>query len=156
MKGKYIFHTSIIHERGLLASVTWVAIFSCPIWEEESDTCRLCHCNRLPNTAYLNIECPVWVLRSIINLQIICAVPFTGNCILRVWHHGSALLPCKCPICRRVITLLIPCEASIQHHHDPEVGEILENVQRYNRLFGGGSHGLIQVLLIFKNYFLSV
>ncbi|KAF8404277.1 hypothetical protein HHK36_009159 [Tetracentron sinense] len=69
------------------------------------------------------------------------------NCIMRVWHHGSALQPCKCPICRRLITLLIPCEAAslgVGHNHDPEVGEVLQNVERYNRLFGGGRPSLIQ------------
>ncbi len=33
-----------------------------------------------------------------------------GECILRVWQHSSVLQPCKCPICRRSITLLIPSE----------------------------------------------
>ncbi|OVA06122.1 Protein of unknown function DUF1232 [Macleaya cordata] len=68
------------------------------------------------------------------------------SCIMRVWHHGSALQPCKCPICRRLVTLLIPSEASSQHRNDPEVGEVLANVERYNRLFGGGARSLGQRL----------
>lgn len=61
-----------------------------------------------------------------------------------VWHHGSALQPCKCPLCRRNITLLIPTEASLQLRHDPTVSEILRKVEMYNRTFGGRSDGLIQ------------
>ncbi|XP_042482988.1 E3 ubiquitin-protein ligase RNF170-like [Macadamia integrifolia] len=94
----------------------------------ENDCCSICHDNfTLPCQA----NCSHW---------------FCGNCILRVWHHGSALSPCKCPICRRIITLVIPCEASLQHRHDPEVSGVLQNIQRYNRSFGGGTNGLIQKL----------
>ncbi|XP_041018584.1 E3 ubiquitin-protein ligase RNF170-like isoform X6 [Juglans microcarpa x Juglans regia] len=61
-----------------------------------------------------------------------------------VWHHGSALQPCRCPLCRRQITLLIPGESSLRQRHDPEAAEILEKVETYNRLFGGGTNGLVQ------------
>ncbi|XP_043707983.1 E3 ubiquitin-protein ligase RNF170-like isoform X1 [Telopea speciosissima] len=94
----------------------------------DNDCCSICHDNfTLPCQA----NCSHW---------------FCGNCILRVWHHGSALSPCKCPICRRTITLLIPSEASSQHRHEPEVSQVLQNIQRYNRSFGGGTNGLIQKL----------
>ncbi|XP_043707984.1 E3 ubiquitin-protein ligase RNF170-like isoform X2 [Telopea speciosissima] len=94
----------------------------------DNDCCSICHDNfTLPCQA----NCSHW---------------FCGNCILRVWHHGSALSPCKCPICRRTITLLIPSEASSQHRHEPEVSQVLQNIQRYNRSFGGGTNGLIQML----------
>ncbi|XP_028064387.1 uncharacterized protein LOC114267552 [Camellia sinensis] len=64
-----------------------------------------------------------------------CAV--TG--ILQYWNHGEALQPCKCPMCSRKITWLIP-EASLDHCQDVEV---LERVWQYNRLFVGGTYGLI-------------
>ncbi|KAF5456879.1 hypothetical protein F2P56_026309 [Juglans regia] len=73
-----------------------------------------------------------------------CSHWFCGNCIMLVWHHGSALQPCRCPLCRRQITLLIPGEASLRQRHDPEAAEILEKVETYNRLFGGGTNGLVQ------------
>lgn len=63
-----------------------------------------------------------------------------------VWHHSSALQPCKCPLCRRLITLLVPAEASLQLRHDPATSEILRKVETYNRTFGGRSDGLIQVI----------
>ncbi|KAL3513498.1 hypothetical protein ACH5RR_026215 [Cinchona calisaya] len=66
------------------------------------------------------------------------------NCILQVWNHGPALQPCKCPLCRRQITLLIPSEASSRQRHNAEVLEILQRVETYNRLFGQHSNGLVQ------------
>lgn len=64
---------------------------------------------------------------------------------MQVWRYGSAIQPCKCPLCRRQITLLVPGEASLRRHHDPEVADILRQVETYNRLFGGRANGLIQV-----------
>ncbi|WOK96419.1 E3 ubiquitin-protein ligase [Canna indica] len=75
-----------------------------------------------------------------------CSHWFCGSCILRVWHHGSALQPCKCPICRRFITLLIPTDAAVQELQDPEASRVLENIEKYNRTFGGGPSSLTQRL----------
>ncbi|XP_058088853.1 uncharacterized protein LOC131235614 isoform X2 [Magnolia sinica] len=72
--------------------------------------------------------------------------PISANCIMRVWHYGSALQPCKCPICRRLITLLIPTEAALRQRHEPEAHQVLEKIEKYNHLFGGGPHSLIQRL----------
>ncbi|XP_043711949.1 E3 ubiquitin-protein ligase RNF170-like isoform X2 [Telopea speciosissima] len=94
----------------------------------ENDCCSICHDN-------FNIPC-----------QANCSHWFCGNCILRVWQHGAALSPCKCPICRHSITLLITREASLQHPHDPEVSEVLKSIRRYNHSFGGGTNSLIQRL----------
>ncbi|XP_008795581.1 E3 ubiquitin-protein ligase RNF170 [Phoenix dactylifera] len=94
----------------------------------ENDCCSVCHDDfTLPCQA----NCSHW---------------FCGRCILRVWHHGSALQPCKCPICRRSITLLVPTDAAISQRHDLEASQVLENVRKYNRLFGGAPNSLIQRL----------
>ncbi|KAK1276402.1 hypothetical protein QJS04_geneDACA001840 [Acorus gramineus] len=94
----------------------------------ENDVCSVCHDD-------FSLPC-----------QANCSHWFCGNCILRVWHHSSALRPCKCPICRRSITLLIPSGSTTQRHGDPEGSQVLENIEKYNRLFGGGSHSLFQRL----------
>lgn len=65
-----------------------------------------------------------------------------------VWHHGSAVQPCKCPLCRRQITLLVPAEDSLPQRHDPEVAHILDKIQTYNRLFGDRETGLLQVFFL--------
>ncbi|KAG5525859.1 hypothetical protein RHGRI_032225 [Rhododendron griersonianum] len=69
--------------------------------------------------------------------------PCIGDCILQYWNHGAALKPCKCPMCSQPITRLIP-EASFDHCQNVEV---LQNVQKYNRIFVGGTYGLILKVL---------
>lgn len=93
-----------------------------------NDVCSVCHDS-------FNLPC-----------QANCSHWFCGQCILRVWHHGSALQPCKCPICRRFVTLLIPTEATQRQRNDAEASQVLENIEKYNRLFGGGSRSLMQRL----------
>ncbi|KAJ7949655.1 E3 ubiquitin-protein ligase [Quillaja saponaria] len=84
---------------------------------------------------------------SLLPCQANCSHWFCGNCILLVWHHGPAIQPCKCPLCRRHITLLVPNEASLKQRHNPDVAEILNRIERYNRLFGERTTGLIQMIL---------
>ena len=71
-----------------------------------------------------------------------------AECILRVWQHSSVLEPCKCPICRRAITLLIPFEVNVTGDHQPDldVDRIVQNLAKYNRIFGGGPVSLLQVI----------
>ncbi|KAK9713692.1 hypothetical protein RND81_06G044900 [Saponaria officinalis] len=93
-----------------------------------NDCCSICHSN-------FNVPC-----------QANCSHWFCGSCILQVWDHGSALQPCRCPLCRRPIDLLIPTEASMRQRVNPEVGNIIARLESYNRLYGERSSGLIQRL----------
>ncbi|KAK3004983.1 hypothetical protein RJ639_017901 [Escallonia herrerae] len=109
-----------------------------------NDWCSVCHGNfHIPCQA----NCSHWFcgasLLLFLPLRIITPV---GNCILQVWNHGPAFQPCTCPLCRRQITLLVPSDASSQHHNDSEVSEILGKVEAYNRLFGLRTNGLSQRL----------
>lgn len=70
-----------------------------------------------------------------------------GHCILQLWDHGSTLLPCRCPLCRRPINLLIPTEASMQQRVNPEVANIIGRLELYNRRYGERSNNLNQVSL---------
>jgi RING finger protein 170 len=65
-----------------------------------------------------------------------------------VWRHGSTLQPCKCPLCRRHISLLVPSEDTIRDRNDATVKEVLGNLETYNRLFGGRSSSLVQVCVL--------
>lgn len=94
----------------------------------EEDCCSVCHDN-------FNLPC-----------QANCSHWFCAHCIMGVWNFSSALQPCKCPICRRLITLLIPSEAALRQRHEPDASEVLGNIERYNHLFGGGPHSFIQRL----------
>ncbi|KAJ8769989.1 hypothetical protein K2173_009071 [Erythroxylum novogranatense] len=93
-----------------------------------NDWCSVCH-------GHFNVPC-----------QANCSHWFCGDCIMMVWQHGSAIQPCKCPLCRRQITLLVPGEASLRQRHNPQVAEVLGKIETYNRLFGGRSNGLVQRL----------
>ncbi|KAE9598378.1 putative transcription factor C2H2 family [Lupinus albus] len=75
-----------------------------------------------------------------------CSHWFCGSCIMEVWHHGSSVQPCKCPLCRRPITLLVPTQDSLRQNHDPEVAQVLRKIETYNRLFGGRETSLVQRL----------
>ncbi|KAH7524964.1 hypothetical protein FEM48_Zijuj06G0175100 [Ziziphus jujuba var. spinosa] len=72
---------------------------------------------------------------------------YSGNCIMLVWQHGSALQPCKCPLCRRQITLLVPSETSVRQRDNHDVAEVLRKIETYNRMFSGHSCSIIQTAL---------
>lgn len=73
----------------------------------------------------------------------------SGSCFLQLWDHGAALHPCKCPLCRRETTLLVPSEASSGQNYTADVAEILQRIERYNRLYGEHSTGLMQVTKLY-------
>ncbi|XP_052192642.1 uncharacterized protein LOC127801482 [Diospyros lotus] len=83
--------------------------------------------------------CPICFGSFIVPCRGPCGHWYCADCILQYWNHGAALQPCKCPMCSQKITRLIP-DASLGHCQG---GELLENVQKYNRLFVGGTRGLI-------------
>ncbi|CAH8359414.1 unnamed protein product [Eruca vesicaria subsp. sativa] len=89
----------------------------------ENDLCSICHSHF---TAPCQANCSHW---------------FCGNCIMLVWRHGSTLQPCKCPLCRRPISLLVPTEDTTRDHNDSTV---LRDLETYNRLFGGRPTSLVQ------------
>ena len=97
---------------------------------------------------YLEFVFNKYYENQVVNLLSSCS----GNCIMQVWHHGSEFQPCKCPLCRRQITLLVPGEASLRRQRDPEVAEILSMVEAYNHHFGGRSNSLIQVIICARVY----
>ncbi|XP_065011913.1 uncharacterized protein LOC135640950 isoform X6 [Musa acuminata AAA Group] len=120
----------------------------------EDDFCSICHDNfTLPCQAncshwFCGSSSPLASSRLCFDIVQINAPPckVIWHCILRVWHHGSALQPCKCPICRRFITLLIPADAAVQERQDTGASQVLENIEKYNRKFGGGPSSIIQRL----------
>ncbi|KAL2650441.1 hypothetical protein R1flu_018569 [Riccia fluitans] len=96
--------------------------------EAPNDCCSICHDNY---TLPVQANCAHW---------------FCGECILRVWQHTSALQPCKCPICRRHITLFIPSEIGphIGTQEPPNSDMIMSDIAKYNRIFGGDVVSVLQ------------
>ena len=80
-----------------------------------------------------------------------CFITLPGSCILQYWNYAAVSKPCKCPMCVRHITTLLP-EASLQERQEQEVKEVLAKIRRYNRLFVGGLTGFLQVCLLYCLY----
>ena len=76
---------------------------------------------------------------------------FAGECIIRVWNHGPAVQPCKCPNCRRLINLLVPAIVSEDQNDDPQLQRVLGEIQHYNHIFGGAPRSLTQVYILVTN-----
>ncbi|KAG6435257.1 hypothetical protein SASPL_100127 [Salvia splendens] len=107
----------------------------------------------------VNDECSICQQNFQISCQANCGhwfcvgtPPFSGRCILQVWDFGHALRPCKCPLCRREITLLVPSEA----HRTADGAEILLRIEHYNRQFGAQPNSLMQHCRILKVHSESV
>ncbi|CAH1431093.1 unnamed protein product [Lactuca virosa] len=99
---------------------------------------------RQPTTV---VQFPMATSISRIKPIALIGIALLGKCILEVWNHGSTLQPCKCPLCCRHITLLVPSKESYQQADNPEASEIIRKIESYNRIFGSHSTGLSQVAL---------
>ncbi|XP_059313586.1 uncharacterized protein LOC132064575 isoform X1 [Lycium ferocissimum] len=105
------------------------------------------------NNAFLRAEkpptddcCPICFANFVVPCRGPCGHWYCGGCILQYWNYGAALQPCNCPMCSRKLTDLTP-ESSLYSQQDAEVIEVLKKVQKYNRLFVGGSYGLMLKVL---------
>ncbi|KAH6759332.1 E3 ubiquitin-protein ligase RNF170-like protein [Perilla frutescens var. frutescens] len=106
----------------------------------ENDVCSICRHNfHIPCQA----NCSHWFCGALF-FYFYADVLIVGNCIWRVWDHGPALRPCRCPLCRREITLLVPSEASLRRQNMADVAEILQRIETYNRQYGARSNSLVQ------------
>ncbi|CAN4110681.1 unnamed protein product [Withania somnifera] len=90
--------------------------------------------------------CPICFGNFVIPCRGPCGHWYCGGCILQYWNYGAALQPCNCPMCSRKLTDLTP-EASLCSQQDAEVIEVLKKVRKYNRLFVGGTYGLMLKVL---------
>jgi RING finger protein 170 len=89
-----------------------------------NDRCSICHGNfQLPCQA----NCSHW---------------FCANCIIQVWQYSSPLQPCKCPLCRRPINLLVFTDVDDNNDYEQD-RLIVADIQRYNRLFSEPSNASI-------------
>ncbi|XP_009800207.1 uncharacterized protein [Nicotiana sylvestris] len=90
--------------------------------------------------------CPICFSNFVVPCRGPCGHWYCGGCILQYWNYGAALQPCNCPMCSRKITDLTP-EESLYCQQDAEVIEVLKKVRKYNRLFVGGTYGLMLKVL---------
>ncbi|WZZ76679.1 hypothetical protein YC2023_088049 [Brassica napus] len=87
--------------------------------------------------------CPICFSSFTVPCRGNCGHWYCGSCILQYWNYAAVSKPCKCPMCVRHITTLLP-EASLQERQEQEVKEVLAKIRRYNRLFVGGLTGFLQ------------
>ncbi|KAF3628986.1 putative E3 ubiquitin-protein ligase-like isoform X3 [Capsicum annuum] len=90
--------------------------------------------------------CPICFGNFVVPCRGPCGHWYCGGCILQYWNYGAALQPCSCPMCSKKLTDLKP-EASLYSQQDAEVIEVLKKVRKYNRLFVGGTYGLMLKVL---------
>ncbi|ONM11392.1 Mitochondrial transcription termination factor family protein [Zea mays] len=120
----------------------------------EDDVCSVCHDRfRIPCQAncshwFCGKSLPLPCLLSLLAPPRLAPLPPTGinlgECIIRVWNYGPPVQACKCPICRRLINLLVPAALSGQED-GPQAQRILGEIQHYNCIFGGAPRSLTQV-----------
>ncbi|XP_055816283.1 uncharacterized protein LOC129885854 isoform X2 [Solanum dulcamara] len=90
--------------------------------------------------------CPICFGNFVVPCRGPCGHWYCGGCILQYWNYGAALQPCNCPMCSSKLTDLAP-EASLYGQQDADVIEVLKKVRKYNRLFVGGTYGLMLKVL---------
>ncbi|XP_019249982.1 PREDICTED: E3 ubiquitin-protein ligase RNF170-like isoform X2 [Nicotiana attenuata] len=91
-------------------------------------------------------HCPICFGDFTIPCRTNCGHWFCASCILQLWNYRSTLQPCKCPICCRPISKLVP-EDSLVVQQEEDAVELLNDIRRYNHLYVGGAYGVFLKLV---------
>ncbi|KAA8545508.1 hypothetical protein F0562_020292 [Nyssa sinensis] len=94
----------------------------------------------------LDDDCPICKDTFTVPCRTSCGHWYCGGCILNYWNYIGDLQPCRCPMCCQRINRLTP-EKSLHLRQEEEITKVLKNVQKYNHLFVGDTHGLILKVL---------
>ncbi|XP_075999440.1 E3 ubiquitin-protein ligase RNF170 [Genypterus blacodes] len=91
---------------------------------------------------YTDMSCPVCLQQAVLPVETNCGHLFCGSCIIAYWRFGTWLGAIHCPICRQMVTLLLPLfheHSAPQRVQDGEAEPllILQDVNDYNRRFSG-------------------
>ncbi|XP_036385231.1 E3 ubiquitin-protein ligase RNF170 [Megalops cyprinoides] len=100
---------------------------------------------------YTDMSCPVCLQQASLPVETNCGHLFCGPCIIAYWRYGSWLGAINCPICRQMVTLLFPLfqEGDLPNQAQDgqvEAGQILQDVNDYNRRFSGQPRSLMDRL----------
>jgi len=87
-------------------------------------------------------QCPICLIEARFACETNCGHLFCGQCIVTYWHHGNWLGPVNCPVCRQLVTVLLPYFTETEQNiADPseaaERNEIVREINSYNRRFSG-------------------
>lgn len=105
----------------------------------------------LRNQYYSDMSCPVCLQQAVLPVETNCGHLFCGSCIIAYWRYGTWLGAISCPICRQIVTLLLPLfrvtEQSAQTPDgQPDMNTIINDVNDYNRRFSGQPRSLMDRL----------
>lgn len=95
---------------------------------------------------YADMSCPVCLQQASLPVETNCGHLFCGSCIIAYWRHGSWLGAVNCPICRQMVTLLFPLFQEQDQPQQQEAGQILQDVNDYNRRYSGQARPLMDHL----------
>lgn len=91
-------------------------------------------------------HCPICFGDFTIPCRTNCGHWFCATCILQLWNYRLTLQRCKCPICCRPISKLVP-EDSLVVQQEEDTVELLKDIRRYNHLYVGGAYGVFLKLV---------
>nr|XP_042908896.1 E3 ubiquitin-protein ligase RNF170 isoform X2 [Parasteatoda tepidariorum] len=81
--------------------------------------------------------CPVCLARPNYPVETNCGHLFCAQCVITYWRHGNWIGAIKCPVCRAVVTAIMPCFRPEQVQSSPEGTRIVNEVNDYNRRYSG-------------------
>ncbi|XP_060192702.1 uncharacterized protein LOC132622172 isoform X1 [Lycium barbarum] len=90
-------------------------------------------------------QCPICFGDFTIPCRTNCGHWFCATCILQLWNYKSTVQRCKCPICCRPISKLVPEDTLLVRQQ--EDSELLRDIGRYNHLYVGGVYGVFLKLV---------
>lgn len=90
-------------------------------------------------------HCPICFGDFTIPCRTSCEHRFCATCILQLWNYRSTVQRCKCPICCRPISKLVPEDSFLVQQE--ENAELLRDIQRYNHMYVGGVYAVFLRLM---------
>ncbi|KAF7688502.1 E3 ubiquitin-protein ligase RNF170 [Silurus meridionalis] len=100
---------------------------------------------------YSDMSCPVCLQQAVLPVESNCGHLFCGSCIIAYWRYGTWLGAINCPICRQIVTLLLPLFRGTHQNAQMQDGQqdatlILNDINDYNRRFSGQPRSLLDRL----------
>ncbi|XP_054764588.2 E3 ubiquitin-protein ligase RNF170-like [Lytechinus pictus] len=80
--------------------------------------------------------CPICLEEKECAAETNCGHVFCGNCLIAYWRHGTWLGAISCPVCRQMVTIILPVFQQ-DEQNSGEGRRILAEIRDYNRRFSG-------------------
>ncbi|XP_030852177.1 E3 ubiquitin-protein ligase RNF170-like [Strongylocentrotus purpuratus] len=80
--------------------------------------------------------CPICLDEKECAAETNCGHVFCGNCLIAYWRHGTWLGAISCPVCRQMVTIILPVFQE-DEQNSGDGGRIMAEIRDYNRRFSG-------------------